>query len=313
MGERENHAKAVIRAADRMRAAGLFGARREVEEAIAIRTGSPRLDHGLGGGLMSGITEIFGPESSGKTALAGFILAMAQRQGKECALALTEDLDVDYWKDMGVDMEKTALVQAEEIGSLTQVAEDFIKGNDRVMVIDSITALRSKKWRTVLEDFERWIGPVNDLVQFTQSNMPTSSCLVITSQVRHRRSIDPRKMFADGYDSASRSISDAFVVRLELSKTDVHDTEYRLVVNIVSNVLSSPGRYVVLPMHKGMGVMHVQDLVSFAEECGVITKSGSWYVLPGGSRYQGLAAATLALKADKVTQQELLDSLYNHV
>lgn len=313
MGERENHAKAVMLAADKMRAVGLFGARREVVAALAVRTGSPRLDYGLGGGLMSGTTEIFGPESSGKTALAGFFLAMAQRQGKECALALTEDLDVDYWRDMGVNMDRVALVQAEEIGNLVQVAMDFIKGNDRVMVIDSITALRSKKWRTVLEDFERWIGPVRELVQFTQSNMPASSGLIITSQVRHKRSIDPTRMFADGHDSASRSISDAFVVRLELSKTDVHDTEFRLVVNIVSNVLSSPGRYVVLPVHKGTGVMHVQDLVSFAEECGVITRSGSWYVLPDESKYQGLAAATLALKADKGLQQELLDSLYRHI
>ena len=114
----------------------------------AISTGSLSLDMALGvGGLPRGrITEIYGPESGGKTTLALHVVAEAQRAG---GLALYVDaehaMDTEYARTLGVDVDKLYLAQPSNGEEALEIADAMIKsGALDIVVIDSVAALVPK-------------------------------------------------------------------------------------------------------------------------------------------------------------------------
>lgn len=281
----------------------------DVTEAVAFRTLIPRLDYAIRG-IPPGVTEVSGPESCGKTALLGAMLAAAQQQGKKVALVATEDCDLEYWKALGVDTYELLLFEAEDGDDAADLVVEFVRDPHRVVAIDSITAMRSLWWKgTPLEEWVDWRDLVQGIFEDVNEHCHWSSALLVSSQVRARKSVDPVKTFAGGTESASRSVLDLFSLRLELSRGGVQDETYTMSVNVLANVLAPPARLVELPSIKGRGINHDLDLIRFGSEMEVITRRGSWYRFFEQETHQGEEEAAAALKGS-VVRDMILKEIY---
>src|SRR5881296_3429981 len=113
-----------------------------------IPTGAINLDAAIGiGGIPRGrVTEIFGPESSGKTTLALHVVANAQRQGGAAAYIDAEHaLDIEYAKKLGVDIDNLLVSQPDTGEQALEITEILVRsGAVDVVVIDSVAALVPK-------------------------------------------------------------------------------------------------------------------------------------------------------------------------
>jgi recombination protein RecA len=125
-----------------------LGASSALEEAGVIPTGALTLDVALGvGGIPRGrVTEIYGPESSGKTTLALHVIAEAQRQGGYAAFIDAEHaLDAQYAKALGVNIDELLISQPDTGEQALEIAEHLVRsGAIDVIVIDSVAALVPK-------------------------------------------------------------------------------------------------------------------------------------------------------------------------
>lgn len=246
---------------------------REVAAAVATCTGIPSLDLALGG-MASGVIEIYGEESTGKTTLLGATISRAQKVDMGVALLPTEFFDEPYFRAMGVDIDKLIMVRSSCWEDAYQPLYDFLNQGDRLLLaIDSATGLRPKK------EGDDWAAKVLKFIHEAQQYMGPRSCVVMTNQVRARRSVDPNKFFAGGTDSTARRIAGCFSARMELSRENVKDSTFDMVVHIVSNILKRPMTYVTLPVRKGLGIWSELDVVDKGVEFGYIVKKGSWYKL----------------------------------
>jgi hypothetical protein len=84
-------------------------------------------------------------------------------------------------------------------------------------------------------------------------------------------------MFAGGTESYGKRITPLLSTRLELSRTNVSDEKYTLVVDIVANLATPPASVLELPVTKGKGVDRWVDIVRVATGVGILTKRGPWY------------------------------------
>jgi recombination protein RecA len=140
--------RAALADVDRRMGAGLAGTLDDPPPVAAIATGSPSLDMALGvGGVPRGrITEIYGPESAGKTTLALSVIAQAQQWGGTACFIDTEHaLDLAWATTIGVDLERLVVCRPEHGEQALEVASLLIgSGSLHVLVIDSIAALVPK-------------------------------------------------------------------------------------------------------------------------------------------------------------------------
>lgn len=112
-----------------------------------IPSGSLSLDLALGGGVPRGrITEIYGPESSGKTTLTLHIVAEAQKLGGQCAFIDAEHaLDPEYARRIGVDVDNLLISQPDSGEQALEITETLVRSNAvDVIVVDSVAALTPK-------------------------------------------------------------------------------------------------------------------------------------------------------------------------
>lgn len=256
---------------------------RDVHAAIATRTGVLSLDHNLGGGLPSGFVEIYGPESVGKTTLLSKIMAAAQGMGKQVMMTSTEFFDGPYFAKNGVDLSKLLTVRSDEGHIVLEAAYQLIKNiPNMVYVIDSATGLRPPN-----DEYDYWVAMLWEWIEAVSDVMDAGSCVIIVDQVRAKKSVSPHKFFASGTDSVARKIAGSFSTRLALSRTEVQDTSYDMVVNIMANTLKAPSKIFTLPVTKGNGIDVCRDLVRVASAVGVVEQSGSWYRWGGDTLGQG--------------------------
>src|SRR5579859_1288700 len=121
----------------------------------AIPTGAINLDAAIGvGGIPRGrVTEIFGPESSGKTTLALHVVAHAQKMGGAAAYIDAEHaLDVEYAKKLGVDVDNLLVSQPDTGEQGLEICEILVRsGAVDVVVVDSVAALRSEEHTSELQ------------------------------------------------------------------------------------------------------------------------------------------------------------------
>jgi len=269
----------------------------------ALRTGILSLDMALGGGLASGIVELHGDESTGKTALLGYLIGAAQRRQFATALCPTEYLDIPYLEDLGVDPKLLAIIRG-SIGSVQPLARDFLCSDFRLLAVDSLTALRPAD-----ESYENWNEEVFHFLSLLSSVCSSSSVVVVTNQSRARRSIRPGKVLTRGTETAARRFTDLFNVRLEVGRDQVSRDTYTMVVNIEANVLSKPAVLVQLPVRKGYGVQVSLDTLRVALERGYIEQAGSRYYLNGEELGHGEKEAAAALGSTPGLLSSLQDVL----
>jgi recombination protein RecA len=278
---------------DEIGALGLL-VEKKVTPAIAFSTGVLSLDSALGGGIPAGFTEIYGEESVGKTTTLIQLICSAQEKNMRVALCPSEFLDLPYMESLGVDLKRLVIVRGAGEGVLEEAARFVHQEKAGVVFIDSITGVRPE-----VDEYANWRWMVGSWMMAIHSKIPIDSAIVLTNQVRARRSAVPSKLFAGGTDSAAKRIAGLFDCRLSLSRDAVTDYEYDMVIDIVSNTLRSPSRIFTVPVRKGKGIDVWRDLVRVAAQLGVIEQRGSWYYYETATIGQGeeVVARHLEVKA----------------
>ncbi|MBW2484573.1 MAG: recombinase RecA, partial [Deltaproteobacteria bacterium] len=278
----------------------------EAEEVPAIPTGALSLDiaTGVGGIPVGRVTEIYGPESSGKTTLALHIIAEAQKRGGTAAFIDAEHaLDVSYASRLGVDVDDLLVSQPDYGEQALEIAQVLISSNAvDVIVIDSVAALVP---RAEID------GNVGDqhvglqarlmshaLRKFTGILKRSNTALVFINQIRMKIGV----MFGNpettpGGNALKFYSSLRFDIRKISSLKDGQEViGNRTRVKVVKNKVAPPFKMAEFDIIYGEGISRVGDLLDLAAAQDIVEKSGAWYSYEGERIGQGRENAKTFLK-----------------
>ena len=287
-------------------------------EIGVISTGSLGLDLALGiGGLPRGrITEIYGPESSGKTTIALLTIAQAQKDGGVAAFIDAEHaLDVAYAKKLGVNIEELLISQPDTGEQALEIAEILVRsGGIDVVVIDSVAALVP---RAELE------GDMGDshmglqarlmsqaLRKITGCISKSKTCVIFINQLRMKIGV----MFGNPETTTGGNALKFYAsARLDIRRVTAIKNGDEVIgsrtrVKVVKNKMAPPFKQVEFDMLFGEGISKEGDIIDVALQYGVIDKSGSWFAFEGEKLGQGRDNTRLFLKehpeyADKISKK----------
>lgn len=289
-----------------MRLSSILGEKAAVEKdvraGVAAATGILSLDLKLGG-LPSGLIEYFGEESTGKTALLAHTIAYGQKSGMNVAILPTEPVSYEYLEACGVNLAALPVIPLEGLGT-TQLVYDFLHAHPRAMLaIDTLTSFRPERLA-----HSAWNKFMWNFLQSAASWLKPDSCVVATSEVRTRKSVNPNKRYAGGTDSSLHRLSDLFSTRIELIRENVKDDSYTMLANIVANTLGRPASYVRIPMTKGSGAEINLDFLRAAVSTGVVTQTGPHFHFRG--KHIGLGEEATSSKLTTHTKTEILERIF---
>jgi len=288
----------------------------QVDKKIAvISTGSISLDMALGvGGLPRGrVTEIYGPEASGKTTLALHVIAQAQKAGGAAAFIDAEHaLDPSRAHGIGVKLEDLLLSQPDNGEQALEIAETLIRsGGVDVIVIDSVAALVPKS------EIE---GEMGDSVMGLQARLMSqalrkmtgaiskSKCVVIfTNQLREKIGV----MFGNPeVTTGGRALKFYASVRIDMRKIgniqegeEIIGSRHR--AKIVKNKVAPPFKVTEFDILNDGGISVTGDLLDVAINSGVIEKAGAFLKYKGKLLAQGREAVRKLL----ATNLDLFDEI----
>ena len=253
----------------------------------AIPTGAINLDAAIGiGGIPRGrISEIYGPESSGKTTICLQVIANAQRAGGIAAFIDAEHaLDVNYARKLGVDVDNLLVSQPDTGEQALEIAEVLIRSNAvDVVVIDSVAALVPRaeiegemgdthvglQARLMSQALRKLTGAVNR----------SHTSVIFTNQIREKVGV----MFdSPETTSGGRALKFYASLRLDIRRIgaikdgqDVVGNRTR--VKVVKNKCAPPFKQAEFDIQYNEGISHTGLLVDLGVEHGIIDKSGSWF------------------------------------
>lgn len=256
-----------------------------------IPTGSLAVDVALGtGGFPRGrIVEVYGPESSGKTTLALQAIANAQKLGGTAVLIDAEHaFDPTYGRGLGIDMDRLWVAQPDYGEQALDIAERLIQSNAvDVIVVDSVAALVP---RAELEGEmgDHQVGLLARMMskamrKLTAACNKSKTCLIMINQVREKIGV----MFGNPETTTGgRALKFFASQRVEVRRSSQikdGDTPIGVQANIkiVKNKLAPPFKKVSVEIYFGRGISYINDLLTFAVQLGLVTKSGSWHSYDG--------------------------------
>ncbi len=291
---------------------GADSARVRVE---AIPTGAINLDAAIGvGGIPRGrVTEIFGPESSGKTTLCLHVVANAQRAGGVAAFIDAEHaLDIDYAKKLGVDVENLLVSQPDTGEQALEICEILVRsGAVDIVVIDSVAALVPKA-EIEGEMGDSHVGLQARLMsqalrKLTGAIARSRTSVVFINQLREKIGV----MFGNPETTTGgKALKFYASLRLDIrrlgavkDKEEVIGSHVR--VKVVKNKVAPPFKQAEFDIMYAEGISHVGLLVDIGAESGIIEKSGAWYSYNGQRIGQGRENAKLFLKDNSVLQLDI--------
>ena len=296
------------------------GAKMSVE---VVPTGSIALDLALGvGGVPRGrITEIFGPESSGKTTLCYHIAANAQRAGGIVAFIDAEHaLDPNYAKNLGVNVDELLVSQPDTGEQALEIAETLIRSNGvDVVVVDSVAALVPRA-EIEGEMGDSFVGLQARLMsqamrKLTGAINRSNTALVFTNQLREKIGVmfgnpetTPGGRALKFYASIRMDIR-----RIETLKTGTDAVGSRTRVKVVKNKVASPFRVAEFDIMYNEGISREGGLLDVGIAAGILSKTGAWFNYGETRLGQGRENARDFLKANEEIATKIEDEIRGKV
>ena len=252
-----------------------------------ISTGSISLDAALGiGGIPRGrITEIYGPESSGKTTLTLHIIAEAQKSGGLAAFIDAEHaMDPEYAKKLGVDTDNLLISQPDTGEQALDITETLVRsGALDVIVIDSVAALVPKaeldgdmgdshmglQARLMSQALRKLTGTVSK----------SRTSVIFINQIRHKIGV----MFGSPETTTGGNALKFYAsVRLDIRRIGQIKEGDQVVgnrtrVKVVKNKVAPPFKNTEFDIMYGEGISYEGDLLDLAVQADIVNKMGAWY------------------------------------
>jgi recombination protein RecA len=274
----------------------------------AIPTGSLALDLALGvGGVPRGrVTEIYGPEGSGKTTLCQHIVAEAQQMGGVAAFVDMEHaLDPVYAAKCGVNVEELYISQPDTGEQALEIAEALVRsGAVDVIVVDSVAALVPRA------EIEGEMGDSHPGLQarlmsqalrkLSGAIKSSNTAMVFTNQLRHKIGV----MFGSP-ETTSGGMALKFyasvrldIRRIQAIKAGGEVTGNRTRVRVKKNKVAPPFRECEFDIMYDEGISKEGDVLDLGVELDLIEKRGSFYYYDGDQLAQGRENAKLSLRED---------------
>src|SRR6266446_4736272 len=254
-----------------------------------IPTGSIALDLALGvGGIPRGrITEIYGPEASGKTTLGQHIIASAQRAGGYAAFIDAEHaLDRTYAAHCGIDINNLLISQPDTGEQALEIVDALIRSNAiDVIVIDSVAAL------TPRAEIEGEMGDSHVGLQarlmsqamrkLTSAISSSNTAVIFTNQLREKVGV----MFGNPETtSGGKALKFYASVRLDIRRIDTIKQGQEVMgsrtrVRVVKNKVAPPFRVAEFDIMYSEGISREGGLIDLGLEMGLVKKSGAWFTV----------------------------------
>ena len=285
------------------------------DRVVAISTGAINLDAATGvGGVPRGrITEIYGPESSGKTTLTLHLAANVQRAGGVAAYVDAEHaLDIEYAKKLGVDVDNLLVSQPDTGEQALEIVEILVRsGAVDLVAIDSVAALVPKaeiegemgdshmglQARLMSQALRKLAGAIN-----------RSNCAVVfINQLREKIGV----MFGNPETTTGgKALKFYASLRLDIRRIGpVKEREAiignRVRVKVVKNKVAPPFKQAEFDVMFDEGISHSGLVVDLAAEANIIQKSGAWYSYGDQRIGQGRENAKLFLKDNPALMVEV--------
>jgi recombination protein RecA len=289
----------------------------------SIPTGSIALDVALGvGGLPRGrVTEIYGPESSGKSTLAMHVVAEAQRNGGICAYIDAEHaMDPVYAAAIGVDVDELLISQPDTGEQALEIADMLIRsGALDVVVIDSVAAL------TPRAEIEGEMGDshvglqarlMSQALRKLTANLNRSNTICIfINQLREKIGVmfgspetTPGGRALKFYSSIRIDIR-----RIESIKDGVEVVGNRTRTKIVKNKCAPPFKQAEFDIMYGKGISREGSVLDLGVDLGIVKKSGAWYTYEGEQLGQGRENAKAFLQDNPEIMVEISERVRTKV
>ncbi len=285
----------------------------------AVSTGSLTLDIALGiGGIPKGrITEIYGPESSGKTTLALHVIAEVQKAGGNAAFIDAEHaLDPIYAKKLGVDINDLLVSQPDCGEQALEIAEALVNsGAIDIIVVDSVAALVPK------QEIDGEMGASHVGVQARLMSqamrklsgvIAKSNCVVIfINQLREKVGV----MYGNPeVTTGGRALKFYASVRIDIRKTESLKNAgevygNRVKCKVVKNKVAPPFKIAEFDILYGKGISKASEILDLGVSLGVIEKSGSWFSYDGQRIGQGRENARQYIETEPELLQKLSDTI----
>jgi len=289
----------------------------------SIPTGALALDLALGiGGLPRGrVTEIYGPESSGKTTLATHVVAEAQRNGGICAYVDAEHaMDPVYAKAIGVDIDELLISQPDTGEQALEITDMLVRsGAIDVIVIDSVAALTP---RAEIE------GDMGDTHVGLQARLMSQALRKLTGNLNKSRTIcifinQLREKIGVMFGSpettpGGRALKFYSSVRLDIRRIEAIKQGMEVVgnrtrVKVVKNKCAPPFKQAEFDIMYGTGISREGSVIDLAVNEGIVKKAGAWYTYDGEQLGQGRENAKQFLADNAEIMVEITDRVWKAV